>query len=542
MDPLWISTAFLLGFAVRQIGLPPLVGFLLAGFALKALGVEGGPFLRDISDLGVTLLLFTIGLKFKVKSLLQPEIWAGTTLHMAITVLLFGGALGMLSGTGIALFAPLDFKLALLIAFALSFSSTVFAVKVLENKAELASFHGRVAIGILIMQDILAVIFLTVSTGKFPSLWALALIPLFFILRPVMMRLMEKSGHGELMILFGLFLALVIGAGGCELVGLKRDLGALIIGIMVANHPKAGELANHLMGFKDLFLVGFFLSIGLSAEPTWGALGVGALLAAVMPLKVVLFFLLLTRFKLRARTATLGALSLANYSEFGLIVASLAAGRGWIDSGWLVTIAIALSLTFILAAPLNTHAQAIYNRNAAFLKRFETRERHIEDTPIDPGDAEIAIFGMGRIGTSAYDTMVEHHGNVVIGVDFCQETVERQKATGRNVILGDPTDPDFWERATPEEDAQDRVKMMILAMPKHAANLAAAKFMRKLDFNDVIVTTANYEDQVAELEKAGVNGAFDFRTEAGIGLAEEAHQILEEHLLRRPHADSPDAG
>ncbi len=535
MDPLWISIAFVLGFAVRQVALPPLVGFLLAGFILKALGAEGGPFLDEIADLGVLLLLFCIGLKFKVKSLLQPEIWAGTTLHMALIVALFSGALLLLSGTGIALFAPLDLKRALLVAFALSFSSTVFAVKVLEEKAEMASFHGRVAIGILIMQDILAVIFLTASTGKLPTFWALALIPLLIILRPVMMRLMEGSGHGELMILFGLFLSLVVGAGGFEMVGLKPDLGALIIGIMLANHPKAGELADHLMGFKDMFLVGFFLSIGLSGQPTWEALAVGALLAVVMPLKVVLFFLLLTRFKLRARTSTLAALSLANYSEFGLIVAYLGASLGWIDSSWLVTIAIALSLTFILAAPLNTHAQALYNRHADRLKRFETRKRHPEDTPIDPGDAEIVVFGMGRIGTSAYDTMVAHHGDVVIGVDFCLENVERLKTTGRKVILGDPTDPDFWERIRSREDGQ--VKMSVLAMPKNAANLAAVKYLRGHDFKNVIVTTANYEDQVAELQEAGVDGAFEFRTEAGIGLAEKAHVILEEHLIRQQRTD-----
>ena len=537
MDPLWISVAFVCGFAVRQIGLPPLVGLLMAGFALKALGAEGGEFLKQIADLGVTLLLFSIGLKFKVKSLLQPEIWAGTTLHMALTIVLFSGALVALSGTGIALFAPLDLKLALLIAFALSFSSTVFAVKVLEDKAELAAFHGRVAIAILIMQDILAVVFLTASTGKLPSLWALALMPLFFILRPIMMRLMERSGHGELMILFGLFLSLVIGAGSCELVGLKRDLGALIIGIMVSNHPKAGELADHLMGFKDLFLVGFFLSIGLTAEPSWETLGVGALLAVVMPLKVVLFFSLLTRFRLRARTATLAAFSLANYSEFGLIVAALAAANGWIDSSWLVTIAIALALTFILAAPLNTHAQAIYNRHAPRLKRFQTRQRHPEDTPIDPGPAEIVVFGMGRIGTSAYDTMVEHHSDLVIGVDFCRDVVEQQKTTGRNVILGDPTDPDFWARTrTADGTPRENIKMILLAMPKHAANLAAVQFLRQMGFEALIVTTANYEDQIPELKEAGVDAAFDFRTEAGIGLAEKAHELLECQLIRQPQA------
>ena len=535
MDPLWISIAFVFGFLARQIGLPVLVGLLVAGFVLKALGAEGGEFLQQVSDLGVTLLLFTIGLKFKVKSLLQPEIWAGTTLHMLITVAVLGGGLFMLAGSGIAMFAPLDLKLALLIAFALSFSSTVFAVKVLEDKAEMSAFHGRVAIGILIMQDILAVIFLTASTGKLPSPWALALIPLFLILRPVMFRLMERSGHGELMILLGLFFCLVIGAGSCEVVGLKRDLGALIIGVMVSNHPKAGELAKHLMGFKDLFLVGFFLSIGLSAQPTWEALGVAALLLVAMPFKVLLFFLLLTRFNLRARTATLASFSLANYSEFGLIVAALAVGSGWIDSTWLVTIAIALSLTFILAAPLNTFSQQIYNRHAGRLKRFETRQRHVEDTPIDPGEAEIAIFGMGRIGTSAYDAMVERHGDVVIGVDFAHDAVEAHRQQGRNVILGDATDIDFWERATPDDpDAEDEIKLIMLTMPKHAAHLAAVKFIRQTGFKHMIVTTAHYEDEIPELEKAGADRAFDYRTEVGIGLAEQAEELVMARGLVKP--------
>nr|MBL0716155.1 cation:proton antiporter [Desulfobacterales bacterium] len=461
----------------------------------------------------------------------------GTTLHMLITVVVFAGAILALARAGFSLFVPLDLKLALLVAFALSFSSTVFAVKVLEEKAEMASFHGRVAIGILIMQDVLAVIFLTASTGKIPSLWALALIPLLFVLRPVMGQLMAKSGHGELMILFGLFLALVVGAGSFELVGMKADLGALVIGILVSNHPKAHELAKHLMGFKDMFLVGFFLSIGLTAQPSWETLGVAALLALVMPFKAALFFVLLTRFKLRARTATLASLSLANYSEFGLIVAALAAGNGWIDSAWLVTIAIALSLTFIVAAPLNTYAQKIYNRNAYLLRRFESRKRHPEDTPIDHGDAKIAVFGMGRIGTSTYDAMVERCGDVVIGIDFSQETVARHRRAGRNVILGDPTDPNFWERTEPaQKDKEDRVKLAMLTMPKHPANLAAARFLREIDYEGLIVTTAHYEDEIPELENAGVDGAFDFHAEAGIGLAERAHEYLEESLIRKQRA------
>jgi len=528
LDPLWISAAFLFGFAVRQLGLPPLVGFLMAGFVLNAMGIEGGPMLENVADMGVTLLLFSIGLKLRIKSLLKPEVWAGASIHMAITVLLFGAAMYGLTIAGLTIFGPLDFQLALLVAFALSFSSTVFAVKVLEERGEMTSFHGRVAIGILIVQDLLAVVFLTASTGKLPSPWSLLAVPALFLIRPVLKHLMDRSGHGELMILCGFLMALVFGAGLFELVGLKADLGALFVGILLAPHPKASEMAKHLMGFKDFFLIGFFLSIGLSGTPALETFGVALLLVAVVPFKVALFFVLLTRFRLRARTAVLASLSLANYSEFGLIVGSIAAANGWIGAEWLVTIAIALSITFVLAAPLNTHADRIYQRFARFLKRFETQTRHPTDAPIDAGDAEIAIFGMGRVGTCAYDAMLERYGEVVIGVDFDHESVQRHQDVGRRVVFGDPTDPDFWARAWPA----GKMRLSLLTMPKQPANLAAAQQIRSKGYTGLIAATAFFDDEIPDLEAAGVDAAFNFYNEAGLGFAEHANELLEKRLLK----------
>ena len=153
MDPLWILVAFILGFAVYRVGLPPLVGYLIAGFVLQAFGIEGGETLDRIADLGIMLLLFTIGLKLKIRSLLRPEIWAGASIHMLITVIFFSVGIFAVSLTGVSAFSALDFKLSLLLAFALSFSSTVFAVKVLEDKAEMSSLHGRVSIGVLIISE-----------------------------------------------------------------------------------------------------------------------------------------------------------------------------------------------------------------------------------------------------------------------------------------------------------------------------------------------------------------------------------------------------
>ena len=96
MDPLWVIAAFVFGVASARIGLPPLVGYLTAGFVLNSFGVQGGETLERIADAGVTLLLFSIGLKLKLKSLAKPEVWAGATLHMLFTIVVFGGGLWIL--------------------------------------------------------------------------------------------------------------------------------------------------------------------------------------------------------------------------------------------------------------------------------------------------------------------------------------------------------------------------------------------------------------------------------------------------------------
>ena len=535
MDPLWITAAFALGFAAQQGGLPPLVGFLTAGFVLKALGAEGGPLLASVADMGVTLLLFCIGLKLKIKTLLRSEIWAGAGIHMGITIVVFGAVLFGLGLAGTAFATPLNLRTCLLIAFALSFSSTVFAVKVLEERGETTAFHGKVAIGILIVQDLLAVLFLTASTGKLPSLWALPVVAGLFVIRPLLMLLMDRSGHGELMILCGFLMALVVGSHLFERVGLKADLGALFIGVLLAPHPKAPELAKHLLGFKDFFLIGFFLSIGLAGLPTLADLGTAVLLAAVVPAKAALFFFLLTRFNLRARTALLASLSLANYSEFGLIVGAIAAAKGWIGAEWLTITAVALALTFVAAAPLNTHADRLYRRFAAWLKPFETANRHPTDASIDPGGARIAVFGMGRLGTGAYDAMVARHGDVVVGVDFDHATVEHHREEGRNVIFGDPTDPDFWARTRPDRN----VRLAMLAMPQQAANLAAARQVRAKGFAEMIIATALYEDEIPRLEEAGVDKAFNIYSEAGLGFADHGGELLAHHARQARMNETP---
>lgn len=511
----WIGPALVFGLLAVRIGLPPLIGYLLAGFVLNVFGFNDHDQLTEFGKLGVTLLLFTIGLKLDVRSLLKPVVWAGATLHMLIVVAIFGIAFFWASLSGLLIFSGMDLKIALLLAFALSFSSTVFAVKTLEEKGEMESRHGQVAIGILIMQDIFAVVFLALSTGKIPSVWALALFGLF-ALRRVLMHLMSRAGHGELLVLLGL--ALTFGGSTLfEVVGMKGDLGALVFGALMAAHPAANEMSKKLMGFKDVLLVGFFLSIGMSGDITLAALLVAFVLALGATLKVMLFFILFMRFSLRARTSVFTSLSLANYSEFGLIVGTLAMTNGWLSGDWLVIVALALTITFVMAAPLNTRADAIYAVIQSRAVRFQTPTPLPEDAPIDPGEARIGIIGMRGVGTGAYDALKKRYGEVIIGADPDPDVVNRHKAQDRNVILADPTDDNFWERAE-----TGKVDVVLLAMPENEQNLAIARHIQphRRD-TDHLLAVARYPEEIEALVQAGVDGAWNVYAEAGDGFARE---------------------
>ena len=188
--------------------LPPLVGFLAAGFVINALNIEELPQLEVLADLGVTLLLFAIGLKLDVRILLRREVWLTTSAHMVISVVLGSAMLWLAAVLGVAMLAGQSIQTIALLAFALSFSSTVFVVKVLEERGESHALYGRVAIGILVMQDIIAVVFLTATSGHLPSPWALTLVGLWPLSR-VLRKIWTRLGHGEMQSLFGIVMALV---------------------------------------------------------------------------------------------------------------------------------------------------------------------------------------------------------------------------------------------------------------------------------------------------------------------------------------------
>jgi len=523
LNTAWISLAFLGGFLAKRISLPPLIGFLAAGFALNALNItEGSKAMEVASDLGVMLLLFTIGLKLNVKDLLKKVIWLGTSIHMLAMTVLLGGLVFLLSVSGLQLFTTIEFPTAILIGFALSFSSTVFAIKILEGRGEANAFHGKVAIGILIMQDIFAVIFITISKEGWPSLWALALPVFLFIVRYLLFKVLDSIDHGELLTLFGLFAAMVAGAASFQFVGLKPDLGALIMGILLGGHPRAKEVATHMMGYKDFFLIAFFFEIGLSGMPTWNSLILAFIFIVVVFIKGGLFLGFLTRFNLRSRTAWLSSLSLMNYSEFGLIVVAIGVKNGWIEQEWLVILAVAMSLSFIVSSPFNQYAHQLFDRYKNILMKLNTKQVHPDDEPIDLGNAEVLLCGMGRIGVVAYEYLTKQLGDKVIGIDYDHELVKKRGKSNINILWGDSTDSNFWENVH-----MPNIKMVLLATEDYQTDLNTANELYCIMNKQFqIGTLGHYQEEIDALKKAGVDFIYDHYSMVGKEFATEFLEFL----------------
>ncbi|WP_295074215.1 cation:proton antiporter family protein [Tabrizicola sp.] len=512
-----LSFAFFFGLAVRRFALPPMVGFLAAGFAIHAVGprlglpAESGAILDHVAHLGVLLLLFAVGLKLRLGQLAQPQVFGGALIHSAITTAVFS--------FGFVVFLRLDWSTALLLGVILSFSSTVFSAKVLEAKRDIGAFYGRTAIGILIVQDIIALAVLALYSGQAPSPWALALLAALPLLRPVLHWLVDVSGHDELMVLAGMLLAVVAGGAGFQAVGLGAEIGALVMGLLLSTHPRANELSDALWGLKEIFLVGFFLQIGMSGLPGPSDLMLALALVVLLPLKGALYFALLLAFRLRARTAFLTAANLTAYSEFSLIVAAAVLPE------WLVPLALAVSLSFVCAAPLDRFADRLFERLEPWLEGFEARRVHRDELPTDLGAATVLILGMGRTGTAAYDQMEGPFR--ALGIDADSYRVAGHVAAGRNVLFADVEDAAFWRGLK-----MAKVEGAILAMDSVEAKESAARALRAKGFHGPIIAHALYEDHVLRLKTAGADHIYQTMNQAGIGLADQAARAID--LDRQP--------
>ncbi|CAG7845156.1 Glutathione-regulated potassium-efflux system protein KefC [Pseudoclavibacter triregionum] len=518
----YLGVTLLGGLLAHLLRLPALIGFLGAGFALAALGVPSFEGLDEIADLGVTLMLFTIGLKFDVRTLLRREVWSAGLSHIAISTIISFGLFSLLAMAGVALFHTGDLATMAVLGFALSFSSTVVCIKVLEERNDLGALYGQTAIGILVIQDLAAVLFMTLAHGEPPSPWAFALLgvlPLAWLVRKVMDRLDQP----ELVVLLGMGLAVIAGYWAFEAVGLMGDLGALVMGMLLASHPKSAAMSKSLFGVKELFLVGFFVSIGAAGLPTLEDLAIAALIVVVLtPPQIVLYAVVLRAFRLRNRTSVLAALILGNFSEFAIIVAALGAKQGFLEHRWVTVLSLAVAMSFVIATFLNRPDMTLVDRIVPRIPKQPPERLSPRDRLVDVGRANAIVIGMGRIGRAAYDRLSDEYGWRVLGIENNHARVEELTAAGYKVLEGDGSDAEFWARVR----SAHTVEMALLAMPHHHSNEYAFEHLVKAGFEGRTAVVVQRDEDAAAMQERGASQILHLYEGAGIELADHAVRTL----------------
>ncbi|MCG8374669.1 MAG: cation:proton antiporter [Balneolales bacterium] len=504
MEILWLALAYVMGMGAQIFRLPPLIGYLLAGILLSVSGIEFNEYIiHEIGHIGVLLLLFTVGLHLRIKNIIQPEVFGGGGLHLFVNAGIF---------TGVAMLFGYELVSAILIGVLLGFSSTVLAAKALENRGELGAYHGRVAIGILILQDLVAIVILALTGGGLPSIWSIGLL-ILPLLRPLLLKLFVASGHEELQLLFGLILA--VGTGTLfEVLGLSSELGALAAGALLSGHQQADELAEKMWGMKEVFLVGFFLEVGLAGLPDMNALAFTLVIIAILPLKSLLYFFILIGFKLRARHAFMVMTTLTSYSEFTIIAGAVAASNGYIPESALIAMALITAVSYAINAPIASNSTKLWNKFEFKLLPYERNVKHPGDSVVNLGGADYLILGMGQAGAAAYDYLKDRELRVT-GMDSDPARIENNLKERRRVVYGDAYDPELWQNID-----LSGVHAIMLSMSNFDTKVQATKMLRENNFEGKIFALTMRDEEHMELAESGANAVCLPMKQAGRKLAE----------------------
>ncbi len=240
------------------------------------------------------------------------------------------------------------------------------------------------------------------------------------------------------------------------------------------------------------------------------------LVVVLLPLKAVGFAALLGTAGLRRRTSVLTGSTLANFSEFGLIVA-VAASAEVLGDDWLATLATAIAASFVVGTAVGRRPEYLVKALSRLVRERPEERLHPEDRPIDVGHAEAVVLGMGRVGRAAYDRLQQVHGLSTVGVETSGDRVARLLEEGVDIIEGDATDPEFYERLHTGD-----VRVVLLAMPFHGNNVDALEQLRASGFTGTVAVVTQYDADLRQARALGAQTGFQLYDGAGTELADLA--------------------
>jgi CPA2 family monovalent cation:H+ antiporter-2 len=521
-----VTAALILGAVMEAFRQSPVVGFMFAGVLVGpgALGlVRGESDVRSIAELGVALLLFSIGLEFNVgrlRGLGLPMLALGAGQVAATLTVITAAALGLgLSlETGVA-FGAIG-----------ALSSTAVVLRVLSEHAALDSVHGRAAVGVLLVQDMAVVPLVLLVTALLPGsdpgagigpqqvlgrigIGLLALVGLIGFTRVVLPRLLANaalSRSRELHILFAV--ATAIGSAYVShSIGLSASLGAFVAGAILGDSEVALQVRADVAPLRTLFTTLFFGSVGMLAQPRWIADHGGLVALAVVALtlgKVLVVWPLGRLAGLRHGHAVAAGLCLAQVGEFSFVLAEVAVGRtgatGLLDRDQFALVISATIATLVITPYLVAAAPAA----ADAVERWSGRSPSSDGQKRPPTSGHVVIVGFGPAGRAAAAAVPSGRSAVII--DLNTQSVADARADGHHACFGDATTADVLEEAHVEA-----ARAVVVALPDHRAAEQVIRRVRVLAPEIDIIARARYHIHAQALADAGATVVIDEEAEVG---------------------------
>jgi len=452
--------AALFGFTAIRLRQPLIMAFIVVGLLIGPSGlgwVTSADQVDLLAKIGITLLLFVVGLRLDTHLIRST---GNVALVTGLGQVIFTSIIGYIIARGLGL----QHVSSLYVAVALTFSSTIIIVKLLSDKREIDSLHGRIAIGLLIVQDLIVVVTLIVLPAfsadiagspdfsrQMLMLFLKGMLSLLFIVlvaRYVLPHLLQRlASSQELLVLFAIAWAVTFAAFGNYL-GFSKEVGAFLAGMTLASTPFRESIASRLVSLRDFLLLFFFIDLG--AQLDLSIMGLSFIPAIVLSLFVlignpIIVMVLMGIMGYRRRTGFLTGLTVAQISEFSLIIAAMGLSLGHINKDTVGLITLVGIVTIALSTYMILYSHPLYEHMKKWLLPFERKipyREQAEEKSDDETDVDAVIFGLGRYGGQIVKGLKER-GWKILGVDFDPEVITSLRKEGLPVHYGDAEDPEF---------------------------------------------------------------------------------------------------
>lgn len=493
---------------VRIFKQPLVVGYILSGILV-------GPYVLNVlhstdeielfSKIGISILLFIVGLSLNPETIKET---GRSSLIVGTGQVLLSAALGFFATRALG-FSDMS---ALYIGIAFSFSSTIIVLKVLSDKGDLGKLYGKVSIGVLLVQDIVATIVLlgasligsgnATEIGIGPTLFSflmkgiIAFAVLYLLGKYVLPKLSSYLAHSqELLFLFSLAWGLGLSSLFYYL-GFSIEIGALVAGVTLSVSTFAYEIASRMKPLRDFFIVLFFVLLGSQMVFTnLSELIVPALLLSVMVLigKPMLILILMNMVGYRGRTGFMTGISLAQISEFSLILLAVGLQFNHVDEKAVSLVAMVAIITITISTYLSMHVDSLYRKMRPFLRILELRKLTHREPKMLCEASDILIFGYDRVGFD-FVTVAEELGAKYLVVDFNPKSIKKLQDTNIPFRFGDAEDLEFLQEICLGES-----KIVVSTIPDFKTNLLLLKTYRKQNSEGIIILLSHNLKEAQEL-------------------------------------------